>query len=233
MQQTGRASLAPRDASRGSQVRSSAIFEWRNNSPTNRSMMMKAVRHLTTRLAWSLTLTVAALLLPPTTARAGQGHGGHAVWGGSGHSLHHGHQGLLAGYGGSWGGFYPYWGYDSFSGGYSGYGGYGGNAASDFYFGGYTPYWGASPFGQSTVIDPGSFMAHFHSEGSQVRFREIPARRMTDTSRSSGGYGCFRRRGGFDASAILSAVRDDGRFLHVCAGWSRRARPRATAERIA
>jgi hypothetical protein len=124
---------------------------------------MKAVRHSTTRLAWSLTLTVAALLLPPSMAQAGQGHGGHAGWGGLGHSLHHGHHGLPAGYGGTWGGvgFYPYSGYDSFYGGYPGYFGYGGNVATDYYFGGYTPTWGASPFGQSTVSDPTSFMGVF------------------------------------------------------------------------
>jgi hypothetical protein len=123
---------------------------------------MKAVRQSTMRLAWSLALTVAALLLPPTMAQAGQGHGGHGVWGGSGYSLHHGHHGLLAGYGGTWVGFYPYyWGYDSFYGGYPGYGvygGYGGNAATEIYFGGQTPFWGASPFGQPTVSDPASFL---------------------------------------------------------------------------
>jgi hypothetical protein len=121
-------------------------------------MTMKAVRHSTLRLAWSLALTVVALLLPPTMAQGGQGHGGHGGWGGSGHSLHHGHHGLFAGYGGTWAGFYPYWGYGSSYGGYPVYGGYGGNVATDFYFGGYTPYWGPSPFGQSTVTYPTNFL---------------------------------------------------------------------------
>jgi hypothetical protein len=58
-------------------------------------------------------------------------------------------------------GFYPYWGYDSVYGGFPGDGGYGANVATDFYFGGYTPFWGASPFGQSTVNEPTSFLGAF------------------------------------------------------------------------
>jgi hypothetical protein len=116
-------------------------------------MTMKAVRHSTMRLAWSLTLTVAALLLLPSMAQAWQGHGGHGVSGGSGHSFHHGYQGPLGGYGVASVGFYPYWGYDSFYGGYPGYGGYGGNVASDFYFGAYTPFWGVPAANPYTTFD--------------------------------------------------------------------------------
>jgi hypothetical protein len=157
MQRTETASFDPVDAGSGCQVSASAFFEWNDQSLTNRSMTMKAVRYATIRLAWSVTLTTAALLLAPSMAQAGQGHGGHGVWGGSGHSLHHGHHGLLAGFGGTWVGPYPFWGYDSFYGGYPGYASYyGGNGAADFYFGGWTPSWGAWPFGQSTTSDPKS-----------------------------------------------------------------------------
>jgi hypothetical protein len=156
MQQTERASFAAHhDGGSDSQVKSSASFKWRDKSLSNRSVTMKAVRNCTMRLAWSLTLTVAALLLPPSIAQAGQGHGGHGVWGGSGRSLHHGHYGLPAGYGGTGVGFYPYWGYESFYvyGGYPAYVGYGGNLANEFDFGGYTPFWGVPAASSYTNFD--------------------------------------------------------------------------------
>jgi hypothetical protein len=102
---------------------------------------MRPVRHVTGTLALTLSLAVAAWLLPSSPARAGQGHGGgHVGWGGPGPSGHHGHHPHSGGYGGTWGGDYPYWGYGASYGGYYGYGNLDGN---DPYLGVITPYWGA------------------------------------------------------------------------------------------
>jgi hypothetical protein len=98
----------------------------------------------------TLSLAVAAWLLPSPTARAGQGHGGvHAGLGGpgpSGHHVHHpylgGYGGTWGGYGGTWGGYYPGWGYDAPYGGYYGYGIFDGNNP---YLGVINPYWSAPP----------------------------------------------------------------------------------------
>ena len=112
---------------------------------------MKLVRHGIGRLALTLTLAVAASLLPSSPARAGQGHGGgHAGWGGSGHSRHHGHHPYSGGYGWAAGGYYPYGGYDSYYGGYYGYGIFDGNNP---YLGVITPYWGVPPASTYTNYD--------------------------------------------------------------------------------
>jgi hypothetical protein len=114
---------------------------------------MKPFRHHIRKLAWTLTLAMAALLLPASLVYAGHGHGGgHAGVGGSWYSTYHGHHPYSGGYGWTWGGYYdPYWGYDSFDGGYYGYGGYNGNVTiAPYFFGVYTPYWGDSLFGHST-----------------------------------------------------------------------------------
>ena len=126
---------------------------------------MKPVRHYFRKLAWTLTLAVAALLLPASLAHAGHGYGGgHAGSGGSGYSTHHGYHPYSAGNGWTWGGYshYPYyWGYDSFYGGYYGYGGAIGSVAIDPYFGVDTPFWGVSPVGHSTMDDVLNFMDSF------------------------------------------------------------------------
>jgi hypothetical protein len=117
---------------------------------------MRPVRHWTGKLALTLTLAVAALMLPSSRAHAQQGHGGgHAGRGGLRATTHHGHHPYGVGYGGTWGGYYPYGGYDSFYGGYYGYGvgdyyGFGVFNGNGPAFGGVTPYWGVSPVGPST-----------------------------------------------------------------------------------
>ena len=64
---------------------------------------MKTVRHEIGKLVLSLTLAVAALLLPSSLAHAGNGHGGgHAGWGGPGLASHHGHHPYSGGYGVGW-----------------------------------------------------------------------------------------------------------------------------------
>jgi hypothetical protein len=132
---------------------------------------MKPVRHRTRKLAWTLTLAVAALLLPASLAHAQHGGGGgHAGPGGSGSSHHHGHHAFSGGSGWVVGGYYPDWGYGPFYGGYSGYGIFGPNVAADPYFGVYapgpyfgvfSPYSGGSPFGQSTTFGVFNFMDSF------------------------------------------------------------------------
>ena len=116
---------------------------------------MKTVRHEIGKLVLSLTLAVAALLLPSSLAHAGNGHGGgHAGWGGPGQARRHGHLLHSGGYGGAWGGYYPYWGYDSFYGGYAGYGIYSGEVATSPNFGISIPFWG-----DSTAIQSGTYQS--------------------------------------------------------------------------
>jgi hypothetical protein len=111
---------------------------------------MRSVRYVTRTLALTLSLAVAAWLLPSSPARAGQGHGGgHAGLGGPGPSGHHGHQHYLGGYGATWGGYggtwssyYPYWGYDA---PYEGYYGYGIFDRNNPYLGVINPYWSTLP----------------------------------------------------------------------------------------
>ena len=133
---------------------------------------MKTVRHEIGKLVLTLTLAVAALLLPSSLVHAGNGHGaGHAGWGGPGQASHHGHHPYSGGYGVAWGGYYPYWGYDSFYGGYAGYGIYSGNVANvpsfgvfstPFWgFGVLTPSWGASPAIEANTYQSMNFMNVF------------------------------------------------------------------------
>ena len=123
---------------------------------------MKTVRHEIVKLVLTLTLAVAALLLPSWLAQAGNGPGGgHAGWGGSGQAGHHGHHPYSGGYGGAWGGYYPYWGYDSFYGGYAGYGIYSGDVATSPDFGIYIPFWGDSPDIQSGTYQSLNFIDLF------------------------------------------------------------------------
>ncbi len=123
---------------------------------------MKSVRQGIRKLAWTLTLAVAAWLLPASLAHAGSGHGGgHAGPGGSGSFTHHGHHPYSGGYGWTWGGYYPYWGYDPFYGGSFGYGGTIGVAASTPYSGVHAPFGGVSPVGHSTMDDVMDFMGSF------------------------------------------------------------------------
>jgi hypothetical protein len=124
---------------------------------------MEPVRHCIGKLALTLTLAVAALLLSSSLAHARQGHGGgHAGWGGSGHPTHHGHHPQSGGSGGTWGGYYyPYLGYDPSYGGYYGYGDYFGNLAPGPYLGVYTPYWGVSPVIPSTTYQFPDIMSLF------------------------------------------------------------------------
>jgi hypothetical protein len=119
---------------------------------------MKTVRQFTGKLALTLTLAVAALLLPTSPAHAWQGHGrGHAGWGGAGHSGHHGHHPYSGGYGWTWGGYYPYLGYDSFYGGSYGYGIYYGAPPFDAYG---AP-WGVVPASPSGTYQSTNFIDLF------------------------------------------------------------------------
>jgi hypothetical protein len=123
---------------------------------------MKTVRHEIGKLVLTLTLAVAALLLPSSLAHAGNGHGGgHAGWGGSGQASRHGHHPYSGGYGGAWGNYYTYWGYDSFYGGYAGYGIYSGDVATSSDFGIYIPFWGDSPAIQSGTYQSLNFIDLF------------------------------------------------------------------------
>jgi hypothetical protein len=115
---------------------------------------MKPLRHRIGILAFTLTLAVAALLLPSYPAHAWQGHGAaHAGQGGAGHNGHHGRHSFSGGFIGSWGGVYPYWDYDPFYAGTYGYGvvpgnayggtfGYGTVPGNFPYVGINNPYWG-------------------------------------------------------------------------------------------
>ena len=72
---------------------------------------MKPVKNHARKLAWTLTLAVAALMLPASVAHAQHGtSGGHAALGSSGFSTHQGHHPYYGGYGFGVGGYYPGWG---------------------------------------------------------------------------------------------------------------------------
>jgi hypothetical protein len=132
-------------------------------------MAMKPVRYRIGKLAGTLTLAVAALLLPASLASAGQGHGGgHVGSVGSGFSTHHTHHLNAGGYFSTWGGYYPGWGYDSYYGGDYGFGIYSGNNPAFGIFSGnnpalgvYTPYWGVSPVVPTNAYGTTNFMGVF------------------------------------------------------------------------
>jgi hypothetical protein len=128
---------------------------------------MKRDRHFFRKRAWTLTLAVAALLLPASLAHAGGHGGGHAGGVRAGASTHHGHRPFATGYGWTYGGYYPYGGYNpfyggynSFYGGYSDFGGYNGVVATSPYLGVYTPFGGAA-FDRSVLDDVADFMGSF------------------------------------------------------------------------
>jgi hypothetical protein len=121
---------------------------------------MKPVKNHARKLAWTLTLAVAALMLPASQAHAQHGaSGGHAAFGSSGFSTHQGHHPYHGGYGYGFGvgGYYPDWGwgygygYGSYYGDYLGYGVSAGAVAANPYYGVYTPFPGVSSFGPLTT----------------------------------------------------------------------------------
>jgi hypothetical protein len=124
---------------------------------------MKPVKNHARKLAWTMTLAVAALMLPASLAHAQHGTSGfHAGLGTSGFSTHQGHHPYYGGYGFGAAGFYGGWGwgYGSYYGDDLGYGVSAGAAAANPYYGVYapspyygvyTPFSGVSPFGSSTT----------------------------------------------------------------------------------